>query len=145
MSEATADVKAAHLKDWRFSIDGENIAWAVFDREGESANSLGRRPIEELDAIIERVEAEARAKTVRGLVILSGKERGFIEYRYSNSVGFHASPDQVTTGQFNTYQIAGNKHTKLPFYFSTPDHRASIRSTDSTVADLLRISTCSQG
>ena len=78
MSEATADVKAAHLKDWRFSIDGENIAWAVFDREGESANSLGRRPIEELDAIIERVEAEARAKTVRGLVILSGKERGFI-------------------------------------------------------------------
>ncbi|MFA7305372.1 MAG: 3-hydroxyacyl-CoA dehydrogenase NAD-binding domain-containing protein [Hyphomicrobium sp.] len=78
MSEATADVNAAHLKDWRFSIDGENIAWAVFDREGESANSLGRRPIEELDAIIERVEAEARAKTVRGLVIMSGKERGFI-------------------------------------------------------------------
>lgn len=78
MSEATADVKAAHLKDWRFSIDGENIAWAVFDREGESANSLGRRPIEELDAIIERVEAEARAKTVRGLVIISGKERGFV-------------------------------------------------------------------
>jgi len=78
MSEATADVKAAHLKDWRFSIDGENIAWAVFDREGESANSLGRRPIEELDAIIERVEAEARAKSVRGLVIISGKERGFV-------------------------------------------------------------------
>lgn len=78
MSEATADVKAAHLKDWRFSIDGENIAWAVFDREGESANSLGRRPIEELDAIIERVEAEARAKNVRGLVIISGKERGFV-------------------------------------------------------------------
>ena len=78
MSEATADMKAAHLKDWRFSIDGENIAWAVFDREGESANSLGRRPIEELDAIIERVEAEARAKTVRGLVIISGKERGFV-------------------------------------------------------------------
>ena len=78
MSEATAELKAAQLKDWRFSIDGESIAWAVFDREGESANSLGRRPIEELDAIVERVEAEARAKTVRGLVIISGKERGFI-------------------------------------------------------------------
>jgi 3-hydroxyacyl-CoA dehydrogenase/enoyl-CoA hydratase/3-hydroxybutyryl-CoA epimerase len=78
MSEATAELKATQLKDWRFSIDGEGIAWATFDREGESANSLGRRPIEELDAIIERVEAEARAKTVRGLVIMSGKERGFI-------------------------------------------------------------------
>ncbi len=73
MTEATSQ-----LKDWRFSIDGEGIAWAIFDREGESANSLGRRPIEELGAIIERVEAEARAKTVKGLVIMSGKERGFI-------------------------------------------------------------------
>ena len=73
MTEVTAQ-----LKDWRFSIDGEGIAWAIFDREGESANSLGRRPIEELNAIIERVEAEVRANNIRGLVIMSGKERGFI-------------------------------------------------------------------
>ncbi len=73
MSEDTA-----HLKDWRFNVDGEGIAWAIFDREGESANSLGRRPIEELQAIVEKVEAEARAKTVRGLVIMSGKERTYI-------------------------------------------------------------------
>ncbi|NOT70341.1 MAG: 3-hydroxyacyl-CoA dehydrogenase [Hyphomicrobium sp.] len=66
------------LKDWRFSVDGEGIAWAIFDREGESANALGKRPIEELMAIVEKVEAEARAKTVRGLVIMSGKERTFI-------------------------------------------------------------------
>jgi len=73
MTEVTAQ-----LKDWRFSIDGEGIAWAIFDREGESANALGRRPIEELNAIIERVEAEVHANNVRGLVIMSGKERGFI-------------------------------------------------------------------
>ncbi|MEQ1714501.1 MAG: 3-hydroxyacyl-CoA dehydrogenase NAD-binding domain-containing protein, partial [Hyphomicrobium sp.] len=79
MAEMTSDLKAtSDLKDWRFSIDGEGIAWAIFDRQGESANSLGRRPIEELLAIVERVEAEARAKTVKGLVILSGKERTFI-------------------------------------------------------------------
>ena len=36
------------LKDWRFSVDQWGIAWAVFDREGESQNSLGRRPLEEL-------------------------------------------------------------------------------------------------
>jgi 3-hydroxyacyl-CoA dehydrogenase/enoyl-CoA hydratase/3-hydroxybutyryl-CoA epimerase len=69
---------ATQLKDWRFSVDGEGIAWAIFDREGESANALGRRPIEELQAIVEKVEAEARAKSVRGLVIMSGKERTFI-------------------------------------------------------------------
>ncbi len=78
MTEVTAQLKDSQLKDWRFSIDGEGIAWAIFDREGESANALGRRPIEELNAIVERVEAEVRAKSVRGLVIMSGKERGYI-------------------------------------------------------------------
>lgn len=79
MTDTARDSKdALDLKDWRFAIDGEGIAWATFDREGESMNSLGRRPIEELGAIVERVEAEARAGRVKGLVIISGKERGFI-------------------------------------------------------------------
>ena len=42
------------VKDWKFSVDQWGIAWAVFDREGESQNSLGRRPLEELGAIVER-------------------------------------------------------------------------------------------
>ncbi len=70
--------ETAALKDWRFSIDEQGIAWAVFDREGESQNSLGRRPLEELMAIVERVEAGAKEKSIRGLVFLSGKEKGFI-------------------------------------------------------------------
>ncbi len=70
--------EAQAFKDWKYWVDHEGIAWASFDREGESANSLGRRPIEELSAIVDSVEAAARAKTVRGLVIISGKERGFI-------------------------------------------------------------------
>ena len=56
----------------------QGIAWAVFDREGESQNSLGRRPLEELAMIIERVEEGARDKSIRGLVFISGKEKGFI-------------------------------------------------------------------
>ena len=36
------------LKDWWFSIDQWGIAWAAFDREGESQNALGRRPLEVL-------------------------------------------------------------------------------------------------
>ena len=66
------------LKDWRFSIDPQGMAWAIFDREGESQNSLGRRPLEELGAIVERVEAGAKDKTISGLAILSGKDKGFI-------------------------------------------------------------------
>lgn len=66
------------LKDWRYTLDIEGIAWATFDREGESANALGRRPLEELGAIIEAVEAGAKAGKIKGLVLLSGKEKSFI-------------------------------------------------------------------
>ena len=66
------------LKDWRFEIDFEDIAWATFDRENESANTLGRRPTEELEAIITRVEEAARTKQARGLVIISAKDKSFI-------------------------------------------------------------------
>ena len=70
------DMNALH--DWRFSVDRQGIAWAVFDREGESQNSFSRRALEELGAIVEAVERGARERSIRGLVIISGKEKGFI-------------------------------------------------------------------
>jgi 3-hydroxyacyl-CoA dehydrogenase/enoyl-CoA hydratase/3-hydroxybutyryl-CoA epimerase len=73
MTELTpADID--NLKDWRFEIDFEEIAWAVFDREGETMNSLGRRPTEELVAIVAKVEDAAEKGEVRGLVLISGKD-----------------------------------------------------------------------
>jgi len=74
----TNDTALSDLKDWRFTIDREGIAWAVFDREGENANALGRRPLEELTRIVERVEAGASDGSISGLAIMSGKEKGFI-------------------------------------------------------------------
>jgi 3-hydroxyacyl-CoA dehydrogenase/enoyl-CoA hydratase/3-hydroxybutyryl-CoA epimerase len=50
----------------------------VFDREGESQNSFSRRALEELGAVVEHVERGARDRSLRGLVIISGKEKGFI-------------------------------------------------------------------
>ncbi|RME97173.1 MAG: 3-hydroxyacyl-CoA dehydrogenase, partial [Alphaproteobacteria bacterium] len=66
------------LKDWRFRIDFEDIAWAVFDREGESMNTLGVRPTIELEAIVSKVEDAAAKNEVRGLIIISGKSSNFI-------------------------------------------------------------------
>jgi len=67
-----------NFHDWRFSVDQEGIGWAIFDREGQSANALGSRPLEELSAIIDWAEEGARRRTMCGLVILSGKDKGFI-------------------------------------------------------------------
>jgi 3-hydroxyacyl-CoA dehydrogenase/enoyl-CoA hydratase/3-hydroxybutyryl-CoA epimerase len=67
-----------NLQDWRFSIDFEGVAWAIIDRKGESMNSLGRRPIEELGEIVKAVEAASASGEAKGLVLMSGKERSFI-------------------------------------------------------------------
>ncbi len=66
------------LKDWRYDVDFEKIAWVVFDRDGESANALGRRPIEELMQIIDVAEDDARHGAIRGVVIMSGKPTSYI-------------------------------------------------------------------
>lgn len=72
------DTLADSLKDWRLSVDREGIAWAVFDREGSSANALGKRPLEELARIVGFAEDGARTGKLKGLVFISGKERGYI-------------------------------------------------------------------
>jgi 3-hydroxyacyl-CoA dehydrogenase/enoyl-CoA hydratase/3-hydroxybutyryl-CoA epimerase len=66
------------LQDWRFTVDFEGIAWAVMDRKGESMNSLGRRPTEELGDIVKAVEDLSARGEVKGLVLISAKERSFI-------------------------------------------------------------------
>jgi 3-hydroxyacyl-CoA dehydrogenase/enoyl-CoA hydratase/3-hydroxybutyryl-CoA epimerase len=66
------------LQDWRFTVDFEGIAWAVMDRKGESMNSLGRRPTEELGEIVKAVEDLSARGEVKGLVLISAKERSFI-------------------------------------------------------------------
>ncbi|WP_072391834.1 3-hydroxyacyl-CoA dehydrogenase NAD-binding domain-containing protein [Hyphomicrobium sp. CS1GBMeth3] len=81
MAEISEDVPAKQplqSRDWHFSVDQEGIGWAIFDREGQSANALGTRPLEELSAIVDWAEEGARHRTMTGLVILSGKEKGFI-------------------------------------------------------------------
>jgi 3-hydroxyacyl-CoA dehydrogenase / enoyl-CoA hydratase / 3-hydroxybutyryl-CoA epimerase len=67
-----------NLQDWLFSIDFEGIAWAIIDRKGESMNSLGRRPTEELGEIVKAVETAAASGEAKGLVLMSAKETSFI-------------------------------------------------------------------
>jgi 3-hydroxyacyl-CoA dehydrogenase / enoyl-CoA hydratase / 3-hydroxybutyryl-CoA epimerase len=68
----------SNLQDWHFSIDFEGIAWAIIDRKGESMNSLGRRPTEELAEIVKAVEKAAASGEAKGLVLMSAKDTSFI-------------------------------------------------------------------
>lgn len=61
-------------KHWRLERDGEDIAWLYFDKADAGTNVLNR---ETLDEFAECLKETISAPT-KGLVILSGKDKGFI-------------------------------------------------------------------
>jgi 3-hydroxyacyl-CoA dehydrogenase/enoyl-CoA hydratase/3-hydroxybutyryl-CoA epimerase len=61
-------------RHFRLTRDADGIAWLLFDREGNSANTLSADLIEELDLVLAALESQRPA----GLVIRSAKKSGFI-------------------------------------------------------------------
>jgi 3-hydroxyacyl-CoA dehydrogenase/enoyl-CoA hydratase/3-hydroxybutyryl-CoA epimerase len=66
------------LKHWQFSIDFDEIAWAIFDQESASTNTFGAETGHELEQIVAAAEEAALSGEVRALIFLSGKEKTFI-------------------------------------------------------------------
>ena len=59
---------------WRLEVDADGIAWATFNKDGETANSLSAPVMRELGQILDRLEK----CPPKGLVFRSGKPAGFI-------------------------------------------------------------------
>ena len=59
---------------WQLTRDGENIAWLALDRQGEKVNSLNGEVMDELNRVLDQLEADTPA----GLVIYSTKSTGFL-------------------------------------------------------------------
>ena len=66
------------LKNWRFEVDFEGLAWATIDCPGQSMNTLSQRSFEDLLKIVTYVEEAALKNEVRGLILTSGKDDNFI-------------------------------------------------------------------
>jgi 3-hydroxyacyl-CoA dehydrogenase/enoyl-CoA hydratase/3-hydroxybutyryl-CoA epimerase len=64
----------SQYQHWHLETDADDIAWLHLDQAGASANTLGREVMDELDTLLDELEA-ARPM---GLVILSDKPSGFI-------------------------------------------------------------------
>ena len=71
MSAATASTTASH---WTLERDSDGVAWLTLDRKDASANSLSRAVMEQLDAHLSSLSAQLPT----GLVVMSGKQNGFI-------------------------------------------------------------------
>ncbi|NNK34160.1 MAG: 3-hydroxyacyl-CoA dehydrogenase, partial [Xanthomonadales bacterium] len=61
-------------RNWRLETDLDGVCWLTVDRAGESANSLSREVLTELEQIVTDLEA----RPPRGLVLQSGKSGSFI-------------------------------------------------------------------
>ncbi len=59
-------------------VDGDGVAWIVFDRPGSRVNLLTRDVMADLDARLEEIEDGVRSGRIRALVIRSGKDGSFI-------------------------------------------------------------------
>jgi 3-hydroxyacyl-CoA dehydrogenase/enoyl-CoA hydratase/3-hydroxybutyryl-CoA epimerase len=65
-------------KHWRFHRDIENLGWLTIDTPGAPVNTLSREAIMELEALVTRFEELAQTRELEGIVLLSGKDSGFI-------------------------------------------------------------------
>ncbi len=59
--------------NWRAATDADRVMWLVLDRPGKSVNVIDRQVLEELNALIDRIEAERPA----AVVLRSAKPAGF--------------------------------------------------------------------
>lgn len=67
-------MKQKKYKNWRVEIDNDQIAWLYFDREGSNVNTINPEVLDELSHLL----TTAEKSTYKGLVIASGKSKGFI-------------------------------------------------------------------
>ncbi len=64
-------------KHWSFTRDVENIGWLTINTPGP-VNTLSREAIMELEALVSRFEELGQSGEIVGVVLLSGKDSGFI-------------------------------------------------------------------
>ena len=74
----TRELTMAKTKHWHFEIDFEKIGWLEIDTPKSPVNVLSREALEELKALVERFEDLIASDELVGVILLSGKESGFI-------------------------------------------------------------------
>lgn len=65
-------------RNWRFEVDAENLGWLTIDTPNASVNMLSFEAISELETLVARFEDLIASSEVIGIILLSGKDSGFI-------------------------------------------------------------------
>ena len=93
-------------QNFRFDVDADGVALITWDMPGRSMNVLTPEVIEELDALVDKVAAEA---AIKGAVVTSGKE-GF-------SGGADLAMLQGMSGEYARLAKAEGEEAAMRFFF----------------------------
>ncbi len=67
-----------HSRNWHFEIDFEGLGWLTIDTPKAAVNTLSREAIAELETLVLRFEDLIASGELNGIILLSGKDSGFI-------------------------------------------------------------------
>jgi 3-hydroxyacyl-CoA dehydrogenase / enoyl-CoA hydratase / 3-hydroxybutyryl-CoA epimerase len=73
-----AQPQMPQTKNWRFEIDFEGLGWLTIDTPGAPVNMLSRETLAELETLVLRFEDLIASGELLGVILLSGKDSGFI-------------------------------------------------------------------
>lgn len=82
---------AGPWRHWRLSEDDNNVAWLIFDRQGNSVNAIDEEVLVELNNVLEALEGNLP----KALVIRSAKKSGFCVGADVSMFKDMTSPDDV--------------------------------------------------
>jgi len=70
--------QATETRHWSFHTDLEGLGWLTINTPNSPVNTLSREAIVELEGLVARFEDLANTRELIGVVLLSGKDSGFI-------------------------------------------------------------------
>jgi 3-hydroxyacyl-CoA dehydrogenase / enoyl-CoA hydratase / 3-hydroxybutyryl-CoA epimerase len=94
-------------------IDGDGVAWLVFDRPGSRVNILTSGVMRRLDELLAELETAAQADAVRVVIVRSGKPGSFIAGADVNEISEHTDPSAGEAGARAGQQVF-NRLERLP-------------------------------
>lgn len=102
-------------RHWRFQLDLEAIGWLTIETPRAPVNTLCREAIAELEAMVSRFEELIAAGELKGIVLQSAKESGFIAGADISEFDDMAEPEVLTRALSRTHTLFNRIETlKVP-------------------------------
>jgi 3-hydroxyacyl-CoA dehydrogenase / enoyl-CoA hydratase / 3-hydroxybutyryl-CoA epimerase len=92
-------------RHWRFQLDLEGIGWLTIDTPRAPVNTLSRETIAELEALVQRFEEMIAAGELKGIVLQSAKDSGFIAGADISEFDEMAEPEVLTRALSRTHTL----------------------------------------